>query len=191
MLLSTGKRSMSITLICTVRGSALCTCAPTVWVSMELKVTVYWPEVPKPGVQEKVAETGMVVAHSHSNDPLPCNAAIASIEVILEEGLVDVARKIGEYWRGHLETLAQRHELIGDIRGRGLLQGVEFVTERATRNPAYEAGRNIGRWCLENGLIVSVRRGGSVIRFVPPFTTTEDQMDLAAEILDHAITSAV
>ena len=142
-------------------------------------------------IEEKVSETGLVVAHSHSNDPLPCNAAIASIDVILEEGLVDVARRIGDYWKGHLETLAQRHELIGDIRGRGLLQGVEFVTDRKTRNPAYEAGRNIGRSCLENGLIVSVRRSGSVIRFVPPFTTTEAQMDLAAEILDHAITTVV
>ena len=51
---------------------------------------------------------------------------------------------------------------------------------------AYQAGAQIGRVCLENGLIFSLRRRGSVFRFVPPFTTTEDQMDLAASILDHA-----
>ena len=138
-------------------------------------------------IEEKVAESGIVVAHSHSNDPLPCSAAIASIDIILEENMVDVAASLGEYWRAHLEALAERHPIVGDIRGRGLLQGVEFVTDRESRTPAYQQGREIGRLCLENGLIVSVRRGGSVIRFVPPFTTTKDQMDLAAEILDHAI----
>jgi 2,2-dialkylglycine decarboxylase (pyruvate) len=137
-------------------------------------------------IEERVAETGLVVGHSHSNDPLPCNVAIASIDIILEEVLVDVARKIGAYWRAHLEELARRHSIIGDIRGKGLLQGIELVEDRVTKEPAYRAGQEIGRICLENGLILSVRRRGSVFRFVPPFTTTEDQMDLAADILDHA-----
>ena len=100
---------------------------------------------------------------------------------------MDVAKDIGDYWRGHLETLAGHHEIIGDIRGRGLLQGIELVRDRSTREPAYEQGREIGRLCLENGLILSVRRQGSVFRFVPPFTTTKDQLDQAAEILDHAL----
>jgi 2,2-dialkylglycine decarboxylase (pyruvate) len=137
-------------------------------------------------IEEKVAETGLVVGHSHSNDPLPCNAAIASIDIILEEVLVDVAKNIGAYWRSHLEELARRHSMIGDIRGRGLVQGIELVEDRVTKEPAYRAGQEIGRICLENGLILSVRRRGSVFRFVPPFTTTEDQMDLAADILDQA-----
>ncbi len=140
-------------------------------------------------IEERVAETGLVVAHSHSNDPLTCNAAIASLDIILEENLVDVAAKIGRYWQAHLRQLQGRHELVGDVRGRGLLQGVEFVTDRETREPAYEQGQRIARICLANGLIMSVRRRGSVLRFVPPFTTTEDQMDLAADILDHAIAS--
>jgi 2,2-dialkylglycine decarboxylase (pyruvate) len=138
-------------------------------------------------IEEKASETGLVVGHSHSNDPMPCNAAIASIDIILEEMLVDVAQRMGAYWKEHLERLAQRHEIIGDTRGRGLLQGIELVKDRVTREPAFEEGRQIGRLCLENGLIMSVRRGGSVFRFVPPFTTTEDQMDQAADILDHAI----
>ena len=138
-------------------------------------------------IEEKVSESGMVVGHSHSNDPLPCHAAIASIDIILEEMLTDVAQRIGAYWHEHLERLASRHEIIGDIRGRGLLQGIELVTDRGTREPAYAQGREIGRQCLENGLILSVRRAGSVFRFVPPFTTTEAQMDEAAEILDAAI----
>ncbi len=142
-------------------------------------------------IEEKVSASGLVVGHSHSNDPMPCNAAIASIDIILEEMLVDVSNRIGGYWRVHLERLAKKHEIIGDVRGRGLLQGIELVTDRQTREPAYEQGRAIGRWCLENGLILSVRRKGSVFRFVPPFTTTEAQLDQAAEILDQAITRAI
>ncbi len=141
-------------------------------------------------IEEKVSETGFVVGHSHSNDPLPSNAAIASIDIILEEVLVDVAKRIGEYWRGHLEELAKRHSLIGDIRGRGLIQGIELVEDRVSRVPAFQAGQQIGRLCMDNGLIFSLRRRGSVFRFVPPFTTTEDQMDLAADILDHAFRTA-
>ena len=138
-------------------------------------------------IEEKVSGSGLVVGHSHSNDPMPCNAAIASIDIIMEEILVDVSQRIGEYWREHLERLAKKHHIIGDIRGRGLLQGIELVTDRDTREPAFDQGRAIGRLCMENGLILSVRRKGSVFRFVPPFTTTEAQLDEAAEILDHAI----
>ncbi|NQW24139.1 MAG: aspartate aminotransferase family protein [SAR202 cluster bacterium] len=142
-------------------------------------------------IEEKVSATGLVVGHSHSNDPMPCNAAIASIDIILEEVLVDVAQRIGAYWRGHLERLAAKHEIIGDVRGRGLLQGIELVTDRFSRKPAYQQGKAIGRMCLENGLILSVRRNGSVFRFVPPFTTTEAQLDQAADILDHAISNVI
>ena len=142
-------------------------------------------------IEEKVSASGLVVGHSHSNDPMPCNAAIASIDIILEEMLVDVSLRIGAYWREHMERLARKHDIIGDIRGRGLLQGIELVSDHLTREPAYQAGRAIGRVCLENGLILSVRRNGSVFRFVPPFTTTEAQMDQAADILDHAISTAV
>ena len=142
-------------------------------------------------IEEKVSGSGLVVGHSHSNDPMPCNAAIASIDIIMEEILVDVSQRIGEYWREHLERLAKKHHIIGDIRGRGLLQGIELVTDRDTREPAFDQGRAIGRLCLENGLILSVRRKGSVFRFVPPFTTTEAQLDEAAQILDHAISELV
>ena len=146
--------------------------------------------VTTPEIEDRMAETGFVVGHSHSNDPLPCNAAIASIDIILEQNLTEVARRIGDYWKGHLQSLAQRHEIIGDIRGRGLLQGIELVRDRDTREPAYQEGQRIGALCLEKGLIMSLRRRGSVFRFVPPFTTTNEQLDRAATILDEAISEA-
>ena len=111
-------------------------------------------------IEEKVAETGFVVGHFHSNDPLPSNSAIASIDIILEEVLVDVAKRLGDYWRQHLENLARRYSLIGDIRGRGLLQGIELVEDKSTREPAFQKGQEIGRACMDNGLIFSLRRRG-------------------------------
>ncbi len=142
-------------------------------------------------IEDKVAQTGFITGHSHTNDPLTSNAGIASIDIILEENLTDRAQKLGAYWKGHLEQLQKDHEIIGDIRGRGLIQGIEFVKDRKTKEPAFEEGQEIGRRSIEDGLIFSVRRGGSVIRFVPPFSTTPEQMDTAAEILDNAIKRTV
>lgn len=142
--------------------------------------------VTTPEIEERVAERGFVMNHSHTNDPLPCAAAIASIELILEENLVEVARTIGTYWRHHLLELQEEFELIGDVRGKGLLQGIELVHDRASKQPASELGKAIADHCLTSGLIFSVRRGGSVFRFVPPFTTTTAQMDQAREILGSA-----
>ena len=111
-------------------------------------------------IEEKVAETGLVVGHSHSDDPLLCNYAIASIDIILEEILVDVARRLGDYWRQHLGNLAHRFRLIGDIRRRGLSQGIELVEDKSTKEPAFWKGQEIGRACMDNGRIFSLRRGG-------------------------------
>ena len=128
---------------------------------------------------------GFSYGHSHSNDPLACAAAIAVLDAIEEEGLVERAREIGGHLRARLEELRADHPLVGDLRGRGILQGIELVHEDGS--PASEAGPAIQRACLEAGLIFSVRRGGSVIRLVPPFSSTPEQIDEAVEILAAAL----
>ena len=138
-------------------------------------------------IEDKVVNEGFVATHSHSNDPLPCAAGVASIEVVVEEDVPAKARAIGAYFRGHLEALVQRYEMIGDVRGRGMLQGIELVKSRQTKEPATADGEAIAKRCFADGLIFSVRRGGSVLRFVPPATTTESQIDRAAEILGNAL----
>jgi 2,2-dialkylglycine decarboxylase (pyruvate) len=140
-----------------------------------------------PEIEEKVARNGTVIGHSHTNDPLPCHAAMASIDIIVSDNLPERARIVGEYWKRHLNVLAQKYEVIGDVRGRGLIQGLEFVKDRMGKEPYFELGRAIYERCVGTGLLFSVRRKGSVIRFVPPFYTTNDQLDRAAEILDSAI----
>jgi 2,2-dialkylglycine decarboxylase (pyruvate) len=87
--------------------------------------------------------------------------------------------------------LQQRHECIGDVRGRGLLLGVEIVADRASRKPAPETGAAISRRCFELGLsmnIVQIPALGSVFRIAPPLTVTDAELDLGVEILGRAIT---
>ncbi|MGO8958737.1 MAG: aspartate aminotransferase family protein [Streptosporangiaceae bacterium] len=135
-------------------------------------------------IENTAIENGFAYSHSHSSDPLACAAALATLETIEEENLVERARTIGSYWRKHLETIRTEHDVIADVRGRGLLQGIELQT--ADGRPASEIGPQVAQTALELGLLFSVRRAGSVIRFTPPFTTTEDQMDRAATILDES-----
>jgi 2,2-dialkylglycine decarboxylase (pyruvate) len=141
-------------------------------------------------IADVVEKHGFVHGHSHSSDPLACAAASATIATIVDDDLPAKAVELGRYWRGCLEELASRHPVIGDIRGAGILQGVELVLDRETREPAYGLGGRLDPALVEGGLLISVRRRGSVLRFVPPWTTTEAQFDRAAAILDAALTDA-
>ena len=139
-------------------------------------------------IEEEALRRGYSYGHSHSNDPLACAAALATLVAIEEERLAERAVEIGGWLRARLEDVRSRHEAVGDVRGRGTLQGVELVNRNGL--PAFELGETIRRACLRDGLLFSVRRRGSVLRFVPPFSTTEGQIERAAEILDAALTEA-
>ncbi|MDE2932870.1 MAG: aspartate aminotransferase family protein [Chloroflexota bacterium] len=137
-------------------------------------------------IEERVVEEEFIVTHSHSNDPLACAAGRATLDTLEGEGLANVARRLGGRLKSKLQALAERFETVGDVRGRGLLLGIELVRDRETKEPATTEGRAIAQRCLENGLIFSLRREGSVLRFVPPASTTEEQIDEAAAILEDA-----
>lgn len=138
-------------------------------------------------IEEVIVERGFVVGHSHCNDPLGCAAGVASIDLIVNDDVPAKAARLGDYLQGILGSLSQKYEVIGDVRGKGLIQGIELVEDRRSKTPARELGRAIHARLLEMGLICSARRAGSVIRFVPPVTTTTDQFDRAGEMLDEAI----
>lgn len=138
-------------------------------------------------IEEKVVAAGYAATHSHSNDPLICAAGKASLDVIVDEDVPAKARAIGGRIREHLDAMQQRYEIIGDIRGRGLLTGIELVRNRQSKEPATDEGREVGKRCFDRGLIFSLRRQGSVLRLVPPATTTPEQVDQAMDILRDAI----
>ncbi len=141
-------------------------------------------------IEDKVIRSGYAATHSHANDPLICAAGVASLDVVRDEDVPAKARKIGAHMRERLEMFQQRYEIIGDIRGRGQLMGIELVRNRFTKEPATGEGKAIAKYCFEHGLIFSARRDGSVLRLVPPATTTEGQIDSAMDLLGQAIESA-
>jgi 2,2-dialkylglycine decarboxylase (pyruvate) len=107
-------------------------------------------------------------------------------------GIFGCLLQIGEHWQANVLALQRRYEIIGDIRGSGLLQGVELAHDRRSKEAATEIAANVYRYCLANGLIFSVRgKLMSVLRFAPPFTTTNAQLDRAAEILEAGMRMAI
>jgi 2,2-dialkylglycine decarboxylase (pyruvate) len=139
-------------------------------------------------IEEKALAGGLSFGHSHSSDPVGCTAGIASLEVILEEDVLGRAAAIGDYWQSRMRDLQQRFAMIGDIRGRGCLQGIELVRDRASKEPANTEADEIFRLAMKEGLLFSVRGAhGNVVRFVPPVTTSEAQIDQATDIIERAL----
>ena len=127
---------------------------------------------------------------SHVSDPLTAEVGLAVLKVIEQENLVARANEMGAYLRAGFDRLAQRYEVIGDVRGMGLLLGVELVTDRKTRTPAHALGALTTTKCFEKGLSMNIRRRperGSVWRIAPPLTVSFDEIDRALEILEQSL----
>lgn len=133
---------------------------------------------------------GFVHVTSHVADPLPAHVAHAVLDVIEAEDLNARSLAMGDHLAKGLRELQARHEIIGDIRGFGLLQGVELVKDRETREPDAATGRAVTLRCMELGLsmnIVSVGAMAAVWRVAPPLTVTYEEIDRAISIIDEAI----
>ena len=141
-------------------------------------------------IEESCAARGFLHVTSHVSDPLPAAAGLAVLAVIEEERLVECAREQGEYLLESLRELQAKHEQIGDVRGRGLLVGLELVEDRECRRPAEALGAAVTGECLRRGLSMNIVRAGSsanCFRMAPPLTITRDEIDLAVEILDASL----
>jgi 2,2-dialkylglycine decarboxylase (pyruvate) len=141
-------------------------------------------------IEEDCVAKGFLHITSHVSDPLPAAAGLAVLEVIEEERLVERARERGEYLLGRLRELQAEHEQIGDVRGRGLLVGLELVDDRESRRPANVLGAAVTTECLDRGLSMNIVRAGTsanCFRMAPPLTIAEDEIDGAVEILDASL----
>jgi 2,2-dialkylglycine decarboxylase (pyruvate) len=141
-------------------------------------------------IEEKAHKAGFTYYTSHVSDPLPAAVGLAVLETIEREALIPRAVEMGAYLRTGLETLQQRYEAIGDVRGEGLLLGVELVEDRETRKPHHALGAVTTARCFELGLSMNIRRRperGSVWRIAPPLTVTADEIDRGLDILDRAL----
>ncbi len=123
-------------------------------------------------------------------NPVSSIAARATIEVIEEEKLLDNVERVGSYFRKKLEELQQKFPIIGDVRGLGLMQGLELVKDLNTKEPAPEATTHLMDLCRDNGLLVG--KGGlfaNVIRLSPPLNIQESDVDAAINIMDKAFSA--
>lgn len=152
--------------------------------------------ITSPEIERECYARGFTHVTSHASDPLPAAAALAVLDVIEDEDLVERARARGSYLMDGLGDLQGRYEQIGDVRGLGLLCGLELVESRETRRPADALGSALTEECQRRGLSINLVRGGtgghaSCIRMAPPLTISEDEIDLAVTIIDDALGTLV
>jgi 4-aminobutyrate aminotransferase-like enzyme len=130
---------------------------------------------------------GMTIS-TFGGNPVTAAAARATIQVIEEENLLDNAREVGSYFRASLDQLQEKHLLIGNLRGMGLMQGVELVKDRKTKEPASEETNALMERCKMSGLLIG--KGGlygNVLRISPPLNIGKPDIDEAIRILDKSL----
>jgi len=130
---------------------------------------------------------GKLYFNTFAGDPYPTMQALKTMEIIQEEKLIENARAMGQMLQDGLKAMMNRHAIIGDVRGRGLLLGVELVKDRTTKAYATEECAQLMEICKAKGLLIG--KGGlfgNVVRLAPPLSITKDQISQMLKILDEA-----
>lgn len=124
--------------------------------------------------------------YTHEKNPVTARAALTTIGIIEEEGLIARAAELGAHAMGRMRELMERSPIVGDVRGRGLMFGVEIVSDKAARSPAPELAERIYYRCLEAGLSFKISQG-SVLTLSPPLVIAKDDFDRALDIVEAAV----
>jgi len=127
-------------------------------------------------------------ASTFGGNPVCCAASLATLD-LLEAGLIENAATVGAHMFAGLEKLKDKHEIIGDVRGKGLMLCAEFVTDRDSLKPAPKIRDKVVTECYLRGLLV-LGCGDSSVRFAPPLCLTIDQADTALAVLDESLAAA-
>jgi 4-aminobutyrate aminotransferase len=127
-------------------------------------------------------------AHSNTfgGNPIACAAAIATITLV-RNGLMQNAASVGEYLQRRIREMSERHALVGDIRGQGLMIGLELVRDGRTKERATTERDALVMAAFRRGLLV-LGAGPNVIRLCPPLVLTQEQADIAVRLLDESLT---
>jgi 2,2-dialkylglycine decarboxylase (pyruvate) len=138
-------------------------------------------------IADMAESRGFMFVTTHVNDPLPAAVALKVLEIVQRDGLVERSRVLSSRLLRGLQNLMQRHQCIGDIRGRGLLLGMEFVPYKG-KNPT-DIAREVTETALERGLSANITGAFSagVLRFAPPINSTDDEIDFGVSVLDESI----
>jgi 4-aminobutyrate aminotransferase len=125
--------------------------------------------------------------YTHEKNPLTGRAALTTIEIIEDEGLVERSARLGKSSLARLNEFASHCPAIGDVRGRGLMFGVELVKDPSSREPDRDLAEKVYYRCLENGLSFKIS-AGNVLTLSPPLTIAEEDLERALTIVEGAIT---
>jgi 4-aminobutyrate aminotransferase / (S)-3-amino-2-methylpropionate transaminase / 5-aminovalerate transaminase len=129
---------------------------------------------------------------THSGNPVCCAAALASLEVILEEGLVEHSRKMGEVLFAKLRKMKQRFRQIGYVDGKGLVAGVALVRP-GTKEPDGELAMDVIERCFRKGLLLfsPVGFGGATVKICPPLVITQEALEESCAVLEESLAEAI
>ncbi|MBZ0171455.1 MAG: aminotransferase class III-fold pyridoxal phosphate-dependent enzyme, partial [Phycisphaerales bacterium] len=129
--------------------------------------------------------------NTYGGNPVSMAQGIATLEVMQEMGVQARSKEIGGFLREGLDVLATKHDLIGDVRGMGLMLGVELVRDRATKEPANTEAADVMERCKNMGLLIG--KGGlfgNVLRIKPPMCLTREDCTFMCGVLDEALAQA-
>jgi 2,2-dialkylglycine decarboxylase (pyruvate) len=144
-------------------------------------------------IEQTAFERGFLFYTTHVSDPLPAAIGVTVLDVVERDRLVAQAAARGERLQAGLLALQQKFECIGDVRGRGLLLGLEIVVDRQSKTPGFTLGARITEEAMRRGLsmnIVKLPSMGGVFRIAPPLTVSETEIDRGLEIMSDAIQAA-
>ncbi len=161
------------------------TLSKTLGAGLPLAATVTTAEI-----EQRCHERGFLFYTTHVSDPLPAAVGCKVLEILQRDHMTERAARLGERLRAGLLDLQERHACIGDVRGRGLMQGIELITDRTSKTPADALGQRVTQRCFELGLhmnIVQLPGMGGVFRIAPPLTISEAELDLGLAMLDEAL----
>jgi 4-aminobutyrate aminotransferase/(S)-3-amino-2-methylpropionate transaminase len=130
------------------------------------------------------------MSSTYGGNPIANAAVIAVLEIFEKENLIENSARMGEYIKKGLKQIAGNCKYLGDVRGCGLVMGIELVKDKRTKDPAPELIRPLIDRCAEGGLLVgSVGMYGNVIRVAPPLVITEEQADESLAVMERVLLS--
>lgn len=125
---------------------------------------------------------------TYGGNPISCSAALAVLDILFEDGLLKTAQILGDTLLEKFTSFQERHEIIGDVRGKGAMLGMELVRDRQTKEPATEEAKKLTQLCYEKGLVIlSCGNYGNVIRTLMPFVITKEDLDTGLSILEESL----
>lgn len=141
-------------------------------------------------IEESCFEKGYLFYTTHVNDPLPAAVGLKVLEIVVRDNLVEHSRVAGARLKAGLEKLQSLYGCIGDVRGRGLMCGVEIVANRETKEPSVDIGDALAKRMIELGLsanLSTMKSFGGVFRIAPPITITDKELEMGLSIFEEAL----